>query len=94
MPILLSFAFILAQQTPAFAPPVQIHAGDKVLGVSRMYPSPEFHDVNHDGILDAIIGDLPGRVTVAYGKKGQPLTFEKEVPLKATDGKQLDFGNW
>ena len=77
-----------------FAPPRRIMAGDAFLGKGRMYASPAFHDVNGDGHLDAIIGDLPGRVTVALGTGSMPLRFAEEKPMLDKAGKGLDFGNW
>ncbi len=77
-----------------FAEPVRIMAGDKYLGENRAYPSPAFHDVNADGLVDVIVADLPGRVTVALGSSKKPMSFGKEKPLLGKDKKQLDFGNW
>ena len=69
-------------------------AGESFLGKNRMYASPAFHDVNGDGHLDAIIGDLPGRVTIALGTGSIPMSFGAEKPMQAADGKALDFNNW
>jgi hypothetical protein len=81
--------------TPTFAPPVRLMAGDEFLGGGRMFPSPVYHDVNGDGLLDIVVGDLPGRLTVALRRKGaDPRAYEAETELKAADGKQLDFHNW
>ena len=77
-----------------FAPPVRIMAGAEFLGENRSYPSPAFHDVNADGHLDAIIADLPGRVTVALRDPSKPASFMKEKPLLGKNKEQLDFGNW
>ncbi len=69
-------------------------AGDAFLGKRRMYASPAFHDVNGDGHLDAIVGDLPGRVTVALGTGSMPMSFAAEKSMLDKNGKPLDFDNW
>ena len=78
---------------PTFAPPVRIKAGDAFLGQKRLYPSPVFHDMNGDGLPDLVVGDLPGRLTVALRKAGA-FAFGPEEPVKAVDGKPIDFHNW
>ena len=75
----------------AFAEPVQIKAGDKILGEGRLYPSPVLHDVDGDGTAEMLIGDLRGMITVAKRTKDG---FGPEKPLLAADGKQLKFHNW
>jgi len=83
-----------AQDSELFAAPVRIQAGDSFAGFGRMSPSPAFHDVDGDGLLDLVIGDLPGRVTWARRAPGEGVRFLKEQRLKGADGEQLDFGNW
>ena len=75
--------------------PVRLEAGDKLLGENRLYPSPVYHDMNGDGLLDIVVGDLRGLLTVAYGmvSDGAP-KFAAEVDVKALDGELLDFHNW
>ncbi|HLU40267.1 MAG TPA: hypothetical protein VK081_12845 [Planctomycetota bacterium] len=78
-----------------FAPPVRLQAGEKFMGEGRLYPSPVFHDVNGDGRLDVVIGDLMGRLTVALRLPGDgPPRFGEEQPLKNADGQPLKFHNW
>lgn len=91
--------FLVAAQTaahdaaaPRFAPPVLLRAGDKVIGGTRMYPSPALHDVNGDGRLDVVVGDLPGRLTFALRRPDG--TFADEQKLNDAHGAVLDFGNW
>ena len=86
---LTSFAFAQGTQ---FADPVQVSAGDKLLGKGRMYPSPAMHDINGDGRLDVFIGDLRGHIT--YALRQADGTFSSEMKLKDALGKVLDFGNW
>lgn len=87
-------AAALPAQAPQFAPPVRLQAGDKFLGEGRLYPSPVFHDVNGDGLLDLVIGDLRGRLTVALRQAGEPATFGAETKMLDKDGKEIDFHNW
>jgi hypothetical protein len=81
--------------TPSFAAPVRLKAGDAFLGEDRLFPSPVFHDVNGDGLLDIVVGDLPGRLTVALREKGTDArAFAAETQVMASDGKRIDFHNW
>jgi len=92
-----AFGSSAAAQAPEpikFAAPKLIHAGDKPLGAGRYYPSPAFHDINGDGVLDLVIGDLIGKVTFAPGVRGRPGVFGAEEPVLDRDGNQLKFENW
>jgi hypothetical protein len=98
--VFLALAAALRAQAPAlpearFAPPVRLSAGDKLLGVHRLFPSPVFHDVDGDGLADLVVGDLMGRITVALRLPGKdPRAFAAETELQAADGKRIDFHNW
>ena len=94
----MSLAAVAAAQTQkatTFAPPVRVMAGDTMLGKGRMFPSPVLFDVDGDGRRDIVVGDLPGRLTVALRQPGSGApVFGKEQPMLGADGKQIDFGNW
>jgi len=82
-------------QSPTFAAPVRLMAGDKLLGHNRLFPSPVFHDLNGDGRLDLVLGDLRGLITIALRNPGEgPATYAAETKLLGADGKDLDFANW
>ena len=74
-----------------FADPVRITAGDTLLGQGRYYPSPVLHDLNGDGTLEILVGDLRGAVTVARRAEH---AVGVEEPLLGRDGKALKFQNW
>ncbi|MBL8723125.1 MAG: VCBS repeat-containing protein [Planctomycetes bacterium] len=84
----------LAAQLPPFAAPVRVHAGDVLLGGKRMFPSPVWHDLDGDGRLDLVVGDLPGRVTVARGLARGPLAFARDTAVPGAGGAPLKFHNW
>ncbi len=91
----LGLTVALGAQAPQFAAPVRLEAGGKGLGENRSYPSPVFHDVDRDGLLDLVVGDLRGKITVALRQKGEgPARYAAETKLLAKDGKELDFANW
>jgi hypothetical protein len=84
-----------AQPEEPLAPPVRLKAGAKFMGEKRLFPSPVFHDVNGDGQLDVVIGDLPGVLTVAVRKQGADrLAFEAETTVMSLDAQPLKFHNW
>lgn len=93
----LLLAVVAAAQTQGdvFAPPVRLKAGEKLVGENRYFPSPVFRDMNGDGKLDIVVGDLKGLLTIALRKPGAgPIAFEDETSLNAEDGMELKFHNW
>jgi len=96
--LLLLAPYVAAQETEeaaSFAAPKRIAAGDAYLGEGRLYPSPAAHDVDGDGQVDLVIGDLGGRVTYALRRlEGDQVAFGPEQEMKRSDGKPLRFHNW
>ncbi len=92
MPLLVFATATTVAQSPTFAPPVRLKAGDKFLGENRLYPSPVYQDMNGDGQADIVVGDLRGHLTVAHRAAGA--TFGDEAKVMAADGKILDLQNW
>lgn len=96
LPVLVCAAAAAVAQSPQFAPPVRLKAGDKFLGENRLYPSPVFHDLDGDGRVDVVVGDLIGVLTVAPRANAAASTpaYGAETKVLAADGKPLDFDNW
>lgn len=87
--------FAQKSQVMKFAAPKRLKAGDAFVGADRSYPSPTVHDVNGDGMLDVVVGDLRGAITIAHGQRGDNgATLGSEVTWKGLDGKPLEFDNW
>lgn len=93
---LTAMAALAAQTPPAstFAPPVRIEVAGKHLGNDRLYPSPVLHDVDGDGRLDLVVGDLRGRLTTALREASAAPAWRAPTKVLANDGKELDFANW
>lgn len=87
-------AVALTAQVPQFAAPIRIQVDGAFLGGKKLYPSPVWHDLDGDGVLDLVVGDLPGRIVVARGLGGQPPAYAKEVALERAKGTRLQFHNW
>lgn len=78
-----------------FAPPVRIKAGADYVGAKRLFPSPVMRDVDGDGRLDIVVGDLFGGVTYARRDASlERIGFAAKQKLKDRDGDAIDFHNW
>jgi hypothetical protein len=89
-------AAAVALPAQSFDKPVRIKggetfAGHKLNNADRLYPSPGMFDVDGDGLIDMVIGDLRGSLTwVKRTKDG----WGEEKQLNDVDGKPLKFHNW
>ncbi|HEX6812553.1 MAG TPA: hypothetical protein VF384_13085 [Planctomycetota bacterium] len=93
-PLLVLASAAAVAQSPTFAEPVRLKAGDKFLGKDRPYPSPVYHDMDRDGRADIVVGDLAGNLTVAPRTAGALTTFGAEYKVMDAEGKLLDLQNW
>ncbi|MCA3008914.1 MAG: hypothetical protein INH34_11125 [Phycisphaerales bacterium] len=96
LPVVFCAAATAAAQSPQFAPPVRLKAGETFLGEKRLYPSPVLHDLDGDGRVDVVVGDLPGVLTMAPrgNAAADAPVYGAETKVLAADGKPLDFDNW
>jgi hypothetical protein len=92
LPLVLLATATAVAQSPSFASPVRLKAGDAFLGQGRLFPSPVYHDLDGDRRADLVVGDLRGHLTVA--SRGEGATFGKEEKVLGADGKILDLQNW
>ena len=84
-----------ADDVAAFAAPQRLMAGTEALGRSQMYPSPVLFDVDGDGALELITGDLFGHLKVHEPVEGEGrTTWSEPKPLKGANGKALKLDNW
>ena len=79
-----------------FETPERVKASDKYVGIElngkeRMYTSPTLYDINQDGHVDLIVGDLWGDLTYTLGSEDG---WTEEKVLNGADGKPLSFANW
>ena len=88
---------IQSQSTPGratFAKPVPLMDGKSVLGAELRYPSPALHDLDGDGKLELVVGDLTGRVHIASAAGGASETQWTELTPLQSDSEDLKFNNW
>ena len=76
-----------------FAPPVPISPAAAAKIESILYPTPVLHDVDGDGALEMVIGDLPGNLWVCEKAEGGPMEWSEPKALEGPDG-PLKFDNW
>ncbi len=82
-----------------FDVPVLVMVGDRPLNTSagQMYPSPAVYDVDSDGQVELVVGDIFGSLNVYENQndsgKGDPV-WSQHVPLKSADGEPVKVSNW
>jgi hypothetical protein len=70
-------------------------AGSEIMGVDQLYPSPAFFDLDGDGTLEMIVGDLVGNLMVSRRVPGdERLAWTRGEGLKGADKQPLKFHNW
>ncbi len=82
-----------------FQAPVRLMVGDDPLNTKakQMYPSPAMFDVDDDGQVELIVGDIFGTLNVYENENdsrdGDPV-WSDHSPLKTADGKKIKVSNW
>ena len=82
-----------------FAAPVRLLADGKLLNsvARRSYPSPAIYDVDQDGQVELVVGDISGTMGVyeqtGTSKNGDPI-WAPRVALKTADGQPVRVSNW
>ncbi|MEM1450423.1 MAG: hypothetical protein AAF957_11115 [Planctomycetota bacterium] len=76
-----------------FAPPVQLTAGgSEHTGI--LYPSPALHDVDGDGALELLIGEIFGTITISERDPEGPATAWREAQSMKVGGEPIKLNNW
>jgi hypothetical protein len=82
-----------------FEAPLRLMVGDTPLNTSakQMYPSPAVYDVDSEGKVELVVGDIFGSLRVYENEndtgKGDPV-WSKHVALKTADGDPIKVSNW
>lgn len=88
-------AFEDADDVAAFAAPKLLLSGTKAVGQGQLYPSPVLFDVDGDGDLELVTGNLMGRLWYHERAEGDdPAAWSRRMPLKGANGEGLEFDNW
>ena len=94
-----SLALVAALCAPGdssvFAAPLRLTAGGVPMGNDQLYPSPILYDVDGNGALEMVVGDLLGNLMVSERLPGDDTTaWSEPEPLEGADGESLEFNNW
>jgi len=82
-----------------FQAPVRLMVGDEPLNTKakQMYPSPAMFDVDDDGQVELMVGDIFGTLYVYENENdsrdGDPV-WSDHSPLKTAEGKAIKVSNW
>ena len=96
--ITVATSFSAAIAETKFEHPVRLMVGDEPMNTSarQMYPSPAWYDVDNDGKVELVVGDISGSINVYENSndgKGDPV-WEKHKPLESADGERIRVSNW
>ena len=81
--------------TPLFRTPVQLKAGEAMMGEGILYPSPKLQDLDGDGISEMLIGDLRGQLLFSKRQGSSDATqWTTLEPVQTADGEPIKFDNW
>lgn len=81
-----------------FDAPEMLMVGDDPLNKAarQMYPSPAMFDIDNDGQLELIVGDIFGSVNIYENQNddhGDPV-WQTHRSLKSVEGKKIKVSNW
>ena len=86
-----------AKSIAQFDAPEMLYVGETPLNkdADQMYPSPAMFDIDNDGQLELVVGDIFGSLNVYenMAKEGDPKWSEFK-PLKTFDGEDIKVSNW
>lgn len=86
-------------QNKYFSAPQRLMVGDQPLNAEakQMYPSPAMYDIDQDGQLELVVGDIFGTLNVYENENdsgsGEP-AWSRHVALKSSDGQRIKVSNW
>ena len=82
------------EKPAVFAAPIPIAEPAAGPIAKLLYPTPVLQDVDGDGAVEMILGDLPGNLWVCERLDGDgPMDWSEPEPL-SVDGRPLKFNNW
>jgi hypothetical protein len=87
-----------AFESDIFEAPFRLKVGDQPLNnaARQMYPSPAMFDIDRDGQLELVVGDIFGSLNIyenlANGKSDP--VWSSHIPLKGGDGEKIKVSNW
>ncbi len=89
---------LLVGDEEVFEAPVRLKVGDQFLNdaARQMYPSPAMFDIDRDGQLELVVGDIFGSLNVYENlsdEKSDPV-WSTHIPLKLSDGEKVKVSNW
>lgn len=82
-----------ANKSDQFAKPVELLTDGASIN-SVIYPSPTLYDLDNDGKLELLIGDIGGDIHWSTKSGSKLHTWGKMVKLESVDGKPLKLKNW
>ena len=88
----------LTDEGDIFEAPVRLKVGEQFLNKAarQMYPSPAMFDIDRDGQLELVVGDISGRLNVYENlsdEKSDPV-WSSHIPVKLSDGANVKVSNW
>lgn len=76
-----------------FESPVELLADGKAIKGTG-YPSPTLYDIDRDGNLDLVVGDIMGNILVSQKSSASSLTKWDETKNLECNGEPIRLKNW